>query len=70
MISVFFSLNLVLACLNIFLLAPLDGSGVITLFMPRSMANRYQELWQNQILSIGGLLLAWTHPTDNARRIH
>jgi Zn-dependent protease len=60
MISVFFSLNLVLACLNMFPLPPLDGSAVIMLLMPASVANRWQDmLWQNQILSIGGMLLAW-----------
>ena len=60
MISVCFSLNLVLACLNMFPLPPLDGSAVIMLFMPDSVANRWQDmLWRNQMLSIAGMLVAW-----------
>jgi len=59
-VGVLFSLNLVLACLNLFPLPPLDGSGVIMLAMSRATANRYQELlWKNQMLSIVGMLLAW-----------
>jgi Zn-dependent protease len=60
LISVVFSLNLVLACLNIFPLPPLDGSGVVMLFMPESTANRYQQLlWQNQMLGFAGMIIAW-----------
>jgi Zn-dependent protease len=59
-VSVVFSLNLMLVCLNLFPVPPLDGSGVIMLAMPRSTANRYQELlWKNQMLSIAGMLVAW-----------
>lgn len=59
-LSVLFSLNLVLACLNIFPLPPLDGSGVIMFLMSRATANKYQELlWSNQMLSIAGMLVAW-----------
>jgi Zn-dependent protease len=60
LVSVVFSLNLVLACLNIFPLPPLDGSGVVMLFMPESTANRYQQLlWQNQMLAFAGMIIAW-----------
>jgi Zn-dependent protease len=59
-LSVLFSMNLVLACLNMFPVPPLDGSGVIMLFMSRATANRYQELlWSNRMLSIAGMLIAW-----------
>jgi Zn-dependent protease len=52
LISTVFSMNLVLACLNIFPLPPLDGSAAIALLMNESTANRYQQMfWRTRMLS-------------------
>lgn len=60
MLSVFFSLNLVLAALNILPLPPLDGSAAIMLFMDARTAPRYQQfLWGTPMLQWVGMLVAW-----------
>ncbi|HKT81676.1 MAG TPA: site-2 protease family protein, partial [Vicinamibacterales bacterium] len=59
-ISIVFSMNLVMACLNMFPLPPLDGSGVALLFMSESTAMRYQMLlWGTPMFSMLGMLVAW-----------
>ncbi len=58
--SAFFSLNLLLAVLNLLPLPPLDGSSVISLFMHDQTAVRYQEfLMRNRGLAIVGIIIAW-----------
>jgi Zn-dependent protease len=60
LISIVFSMNLVLACLNIIPLPPLDGSAAIVLLMPERMAHGYQQLlWGNPMLGLAGMLVAW-----------
>jgi Zn-dependent protease len=59
-IGVVLSMNLVLACLNVLPLPPLDGSAGVMLFMNHSLAVRYQEaLWQNPMLGAAGMVVAW-----------
>lgn len=59
-IGVFFSMNLVLAALNLLPLPPLDGSAAIPLFLPAGAAARYQQvLFGNPALSLFGMLAAW-----------
>ena len=58
-LSVFFTLNVVLFAFNLIPVPPLDGSGVIQLFMPDDLARRYQELFTNPMWSIVGLVAAW-----------
>jgi Zn-dependent protease len=59
-VSVFFSLNLMMACLNMIPLPPLDGSAAVVLLLNGTLARRYQELL---MLSNGfgmiGLFVAW-----------
>jgi Zn-dependent protease len=58
--SAVFSMNLLLACLNLIPLPPLDGSGAILLLMSESMANRYQHmLWSSPMIGLAGMLIAW-----------
>jgi Zn-dependent protease len=58
--SVVFSMNLLLACLNLIPLPPLDGSGAILLLMTESMASSYQRmLWSSPMLGMVGMLAAW-----------
>jgi Zn-dependent protease len=59
-VSVIFSLNLLLAVLNLFPLPPLDGSGAVPLFLTPAATVRYQAfLWNNRALGILGILIAW-----------
>lgn len=58
-LSIFFTLNLVLAILNLFPLPPLDGSSVITLFMSEENAAKFQEITNNPVFGIIGLLIVW-----------
>ncbi len=60
LVSVVFSLNLVLATLNILPLPPLDGSGAVPLFLNERQTERYQDfLRRNPGLSWIGILVAW-----------
>jgi len=60
LVSITFSMNLVLACLNMFPLPPLDGSAAVLLLMDESMANRYQRwLWNSPMFGMVGMLIAW-----------
>ena len=60
LVSIVFSMNLVLACLNMFPLPPLDGSAAVLLLMDESMANRYQRwLWSAPMFGMVGMLVAW-----------
>ena len=59
-IGIAFSMNLMLACLNVFPLPPLDGSAAITLLKSESTANKYQQmLWRTPMFGMVGMLLAW-----------
>jgi len=58
-LSILFSLNLILFLFNLFPLPPLDGSGVLPLFMNERMAQRYLEFTHNPAFSLIGLLVAW-----------
>jgi Zn-dependent protease len=58
-LSILFSLNLILCLFNLFPLPPLDGSGVLPLFMKESLAQRYLEFTHNPAFSLIGLLVAW-----------
>jgi Zn-dependent protease len=60
LLSVVFSLNLLLFVFNLLPFFPLDGSAVITLAMNRETTKRYQEfLWSTPMLGWIGLLIAW-----------
>src|SRR5688572_26388460 len=59
-LSVFFSLNLMLACLNMIPLPPLDGSAAVLLGLADDTARRYQQfLMTSQALGMMGLIVAW-----------
>jgi len=60
LLSVVLSLNLLLMVLNLFPFPPLDGSGVIPLFLSDSATVTYQDfIWRNRGLGIIGILIAW-----------
>jgi Zn-dependent protease len=60
MLSVFFSLNLLLGCFNLLPFPPLDGYGVLGLFTTESGALKLQELrLRIRGFAIIGLLIGW-----------
>jgi Zn-dependent protease len=60
LVSVFFSMNLVLVGLNILPVPPLDGSAAVPLFLSDRATARYQEfLWRQPGLAYLGILVAW-----------
>jgi Zn-dependent protease len=59
-VSLMFSLNLLLGTFNLIPVPPLDGFGVLGLFVSEDMARRVQHFGRSLGgLSIIGLLLAW-----------
>lgn len=59
-LSVTFSLNVILATFNLLPLPPLDGSGAVPLLLSPEATRRYQSLiWGHPALSIIGILIAW-----------
>jgi Zn-dependent protease len=60
MLGAFFSVNLLLAVLNLLPLPPLDGSGALPLVLSPDTARAYQEfLWRTPALGWLGLMIAW-----------
>jgi Zn-dependent protease len=59
LLSIMFSLNLLLALFNLLPVPPLDGHGAICLFFSEDFARRYIEVTHNPSLSIIGLVVSW-----------
>jgi Zn-dependent protease len=59
LLSVLFSLNLVLLVFNLLPLPPLDGSGALPLLLPERAARAYLGLVRQPMLAFAGLLVAW-----------
>ena len=59
MISIFFSLNLLLATFNLLPLPPLDGSNAPMLLLPASAARSWMAWTANPRLRILGMFVAW-----------
>lgn len=59
LISILFSLNLILCFFNLLPLPPLDGSGIIPLMLSREKAVGYLNFIENTPLMFIGLLVAW-----------
>ncbi|MBN2270819.1 MAG: site-2 protease family protein [Sedimentisphaerales bacterium] len=59
LLSIWFSLNLILFVFNLMPLPPLDGSQVLVLFLSESAAERYNQLIHQPGLRIFGLVVAW-----------
>lgn len=58
-LSVMFSLNLLLGIFNLLPLPPLDGSGVLTMFMSHEGALKYRMYMSSGMLPLIGLVVAW-----------
>ena len=59
LVSLLFSLNLLLFTFNLLPFPPLDGSGVLTLFLSDSAADKYRELIRSPVFTMVGLVVAW-----------
>jgi Zn-dependent protease len=58
-VSILFSLNLILLVFNLIPLPPLDGSEVLSLLLSDRAAERYTELMHQRDFRIVGLIVAW-----------
>jgi Zn-dependent protease len=59
LLSVVFTLNLLLCIFNLIPLPPLDGSGVLPLFLDGHSARRLMDAMRQPAFSLGGILVAW-----------
>lgn len=59
LLSLFFSLNLLLFCFNLLPVPPLDGGGALPLVMSDRLAIKYQEILAQPGFMLLGLLVAW-----------
>lgn len=60
LLSVFFSLNLLLAMFNLLPFPPLDGSGAVPIFLSDDASRKYLTfVWSNRAFGLLGLILAW-----------
>ena len=58
-LSVFFSLNLLLGLFNLLPVPPLDGNGVVQIFLGDSAGARWSEIWRGRGAAMMGLVFAW-----------
>jgi Zn-dependent protease len=59
MVSIVFTLNLILLVFNLLPVPPLDGSGIVPLFLPRDRALRYMEFLDRNPMLFIGIIVAW-----------
>ena len=59
LVSLFFSMNLLLFVLNMIPLPPLDGSGALPLILPDSWVVGYRRLVQQPMVSLIGIVIVW-----------
>jgi Zn-dependent protease len=59
LLSIIFSLNLVLLVFNLIPLPPLDGSSILTFFLSDQAARRYNAVIQEPSYRLIGLIIAW-----------
>jgi Zn-dependent protease len=58
-VSIFFTLNLILFLFNLLPLPPLDGSGALPLLLREDLAQRMRDLSSQPMFGFIGLLVAW-----------
>lgn len=59
MLSILFSLNLLLFAFNLIPVPPLDGSGALPLFMSTEIGRKYMSLLHRSGFAIFGIFVAW-----------
>jgi Zn-dependent protease len=70
LVSILFSLNLVLLVFNLIPLPPLDGSSILTLFLSDQTARRYNAVVQEPAYRLIGLIIAWNMLDFILRPVH
>ncbi len=58
-LSIFFSLNLLLFVLNMIPLPPLDGSGALPLILPEHWLESYRRLIHQPMVGLIGIVIVW-----------
>jgi Zn-dependent protease len=58
-LSIFFSLNLLLFVLNMIPLPPLDGSGALPLILPNDWLDPYRRLIHQPMVGLIGIVIVW-----------
>lgn len=58
-LSVFFSMNLIMAFFNLLPVPPLDGSGALPLLLSQKAGQKYQAFINQPLASLIGLFIAW-----------
>ncbi|AQT67259.1 RIP metalloprotease RseP [Anaerohalosphaera lusitana] len=59
MLSICFSLNIVLTTFNLLPVPPLDGTAIVGLFLDRATAEKYQSFIHQPGIALFGLIMAW-----------
>jgi len=59
LLSILFSLNLILFVFNLLPIPPLDGSGAVPLFLSHDNSHRYMDFIENTPMLFIGLFIAW-----------
>jgi Zn-dependent protease len=59
LLSILFSLNLILLIFNLLPLPPLDGNEILTLFLSDRVAQRYRAFMAQPAFQMIGLIVAW-----------
>jgi len=59
LLSILFSLNLLLFIFNLLPIPPLDGSGILPLFLSRERAVAYMDMVHGGHFALIGILIAW-----------
>ena len=58
-LSILFSLNILLALFNLIPVPPLDGKTAIGLILPEKLNDRFRDLTRQPMFQMFGVLLAW-----------
>jgi len=70
LLSIFFSLNLILLIFNLLPFPPMDGSAIATLMMSRDAAQRFRGWIESPTVAFIGLMIAWNFFGKIFRTLH
>jgi Zn-dependent protease len=59
LLSIFFTLNLILGSFNLLPVPPLDGASGVAVFLPEAAAVRLLEFFHSSGMALAGLIVAW-----------
>jgi len=70
LVSIFFTLNILLFLFNLLPFPPLDGSGIVPLFLTERATVKYMDFMHNPAFGLIGLILAWNAFGHIFRPVH